>query len=157
MSLSDWMIASSLFPSFGRKKIDSIIENIPDFLHINDSELLEKLNNIGFDKTADTFIQYLQKFKKFLTQLKNYNITIKNTNKIKEEKTSNDYEGIVAVFTGVRDDKLKKLIESSGGKVVSTFSGKVNLVITNNVDGNSSTLLKARENNIKIVDINEIK
>jgi NAD-dependent DNA ligase len=45
------------------------------------------------------------------------------------------------------------MIENEGGKIVSAFSGKVNLVITNNVDGTSSTLVKARDNGIKIVDI----
>lgn len=155
-NLLDWMIVSCLFPSFGRKKLELIVTNIPEFLSLKDEDLLKKLNLIGFNKTALTFIEYLPKFKEFLKQIKQMNIEIKDTNKIKEENKTNEFEGIVVVFTGVRNEELKNKIENGGGKVVSAFSSKVNLVITNDINGNSSTLKKARENNTEIKHINEM-
>jgi NAD-dependent DNA ligase len=70
---------------------------------------------------------------------------------------SGNFSGKIVVFTGFRDANLQKLIEQAGGKIGSSISSKTSLVVTNNPDGASSKLDKARELNIPIVGISDIK
>lgn len=60
-------------------------------------------------------------------------------------------------FTGFRDKQLQLQIEQLGGSVQSSVTGKTTLVVTTNVNGTSSKLKKARDLNIDIIDVEQLK
>ena len=59
------------------------------------------------------------------------------------------------VFTGFRNAAFKKHLNKKGIEVSDTVSKKTTLVITNDVNGSSVKLQKARANNIPIIDEHE--
>ncbi len=54
-------------------------------------------------------------------------------------------------FTGIRDKNLEELIEANGGKVFSTVSKKVDLLIAKDINANSTSIIKAKQLNIDII------
>lgn len=58
------------------------------------------------------------------------------------------------IFSGIRDKDLENKIRNKGHKVLTSMSSKVNLVITNDVNGNTTKLKDARMFQIPIIDIN---
>ena len=61
------------------------------------------------------------------------------------------------VFTGFRDKKLQAKLERLGHKVTSSTSKNTTLVVTVDINGTSSKLVKARDLNIPIVTPEECK
>ena len=156
VELHTLMNASNIFGhNLGDKKLKLIVENIPDIisLKLSKKELLEKILEInGFsDKTANQFINNLDKFKKFIDE--NDKIVIKK-NIIKK---TNELNNIKIVFTGIRDKNLEEKIESKDGKVINSISKNVDYLIIPNSEYTSSKIDKAKNLNIKIIDINEFK
>lgn len=54
-------------------------------------------------------------------------------------------------FTGIRDKNLEAVIEANGGKVFSTVSSKVDLLIAKDKNANSASIIKAKQLNIDII------
>ena len=54
-------------------------------------------------------------------------------------------------FTGIRDKNLEAVIEANGGKVFSTVSSKVDLLIAKDKNANSASIIKAKQINIDII------
>jgi NAD-dependent DNA ligase len=54
-------------------------------------------------------------------------------------------------FTGIRDKNLEAVIEANGGKVFSTVSKKVDLLIAKDKNANSASIIKAKQLNIDII------
>ena len=71
------------------------------------------------------------------------------------EISSNICEGIVAVFTGVRDANIKEYIIKNGGKVVSSCTKECNLVIAKDVNSGSGKLVKAIEQGAEVISYAE--
>lgn len=74
----------------------------------------------------------------------------------KEESADNDMEGIQFVITGSLEhfanrNEAKELIESRGGKVTGSVTGKTDYLINNDNTSNSSKNKKAKELNIPIL------
>ena len=59
-------------------------------------------------------------------------------------------------FTGIRDKNLERVIESNGGKVFSTVSSKVDLLIAKDINANSASIIKAKQLNIDIVQYDKL-
>lgn len=59
-------------------------------------------------------------------------------------------------FTGIRDKNLEELIEANGGKVFSTVSKKVNLLIAKDINANSASIIKAKQLNIEIIQYDKL-
>lgn len=65
--------------------------------------------------------------------------------------------GLKVCFTGIRDQILEGLIKSNGGEVVSGVSKKTTHLIVEDKDSQSSKAVKARQNGIPIMTIDEFK
>ena len=59
-------------------------------------------------------------------------------------------------FTGIRDKNLETVIEANGGKVFSTVSSKVDLLIAKDINANSASIIKAKQLNIDIVQYDKL-
>tara|TARA_B100001758_G_scaffold76079_1_gene64280 strand:- start:913 stop:1542 length:630 start_codon:yes stop_codon:yes gene_type:complete len=59
-------------------------------------------------------------------------------------------------FTGIRDKNLEELIEANGGKVFSTVSKKVDLLIAKDINANSTSIIKAKQLNIEIIQYDKL-
>ena len=59
-------------------------------------------------------------------------------------------------FTGIRDKNLEAVIEANGGKVFSTVSSKVDLLIAKDINANSASIIKAKQLNIDIIQYDKL-
>ncbi len=158
VNLSKLMYASNIFGSgLGDKKLSIICNNYPNILLIKDNKKLENmiLNLDGFsNKTTNEFIKSLPKFKKFLKTLPKFNIVKSNLLKKKIDKRVNNK---TLVFSGFRNSEYEKIIESKGGKVVATISKNTNILVVKDINKNTSKIKKAKELNIKIISLDNLK
>ena len=63
----------------------------------------------------------------------------------------------IICFTGIRDKEFAKYLEDNGATVTETFSKKVNVLIAKDPNGTSSKLTKAKEQNCKVMSLEEAK
>ena len=166
--LEDIMAGSNIFErSLGVKKLKLIIQNFPNILHEDISiESLITINGIG-KINAEQFITGIDQFRIFYN--KHFQIpqqkTVSKEKTVPKEKTLVEQKNILhqklinkkVVFTGIRDKKLELLIEENGGKVSSTVSKNTDIVITKDLNLNSSTIKKANELKIEILEYDKIK
>jgi DNA ligase (NAD+) len=178
LTLGKLMCGSCMFPSFGAKKINNILENIPELhdlvlkgreMKIN---LAEKLTELGFKKTAGDFVKYLGEFREYLNR-NNFFITYilhKSDEEVKVEKksvirASADYEKVLRdieiygnnfCMSGFRDERLKIYIEDNGGIMMDSVTKKLNFLIVKDKSKGSSKIEKAENLGITIIDLNNI-
>jgi DNA ligase (NAD+) len=162
--LATFMGASHLGRGLGVRKIKLITATYPNIMNEkwDKKELTEKILEIkGFsDKMTKKFVDGFDEFKKFFEEI-NKIINISHLKKpIKTENKNNDnkglFEGKIVIFTGFRDEKLEKFIESNGGKVSTSVSGKTSLVVyVPDSKGESSKVTKAKELNIQLMTKDE--
>lgn len=150
--LEDIMAASNIFErSLGSKKLKLIITNYDDIM--NDNIKIDDLMTVhGIGKVnAEQFIVGFNDFKVFYN--KYYNGTIEPEDHTEPEKALDKrLVGKKVSFTGVRNKELEKLIEKYEGKVVSTVSKTLDVLITKDINSNSSSMKKAKELNILIIE-----
>jgi DNA ligase (NAD+) len=68
---------------------------------------------------------------------------------------SDKLNGIVIVFTGVRDKGLEEKITMNGGLIGGSVSDKTTYLVAKDPSSNSSKLTKAREIGVKVIGLNE--
>ena len=150
--LEDIMAASNIFErSLGSKKLKLIITNYDDIM--NDNIKIDDLMTVhGIGKVnAEQFIVGFNDFKVFYN--KYYNGTIEPEDHTEPEKALDKrLVGKKVSFTGVRNKELEKLIEKYEGKVVSAVSKTLDVLITKDINSNSSSMKKAKELNILIIE-----
>ena len=127
-------------------------------------ELISKLNTINgmSDKTSESFLTGLLNFGKFMDGL---DITISGEVQVKKEETTNttinmknnDLTSMSVLFTGVRRQDLVDIIESRGGKNLSTISKNVTHLICKDKDSVSSKMKKAKDLGIIIMSVEELE
>lgn len=147
--------ATPCFQSFGKRRIESIVTQIPDFLTLESGTLLNKIVNMnGFShKTANMFVSGLPKFKTFLEEYqKVYNVKF-NISEAKEIK-SGELAGMVFLFSGFRDVSINDIIISKGGSVVERLTSKTNVthLIVKDISSMSQKVKTAKEKGISIID-----
>jgi DNA ligase (NAD+) len=72
-------------------------------------------------------------------------------------RADGELAGRTFVFTGFRSKELEQAIEAAGGKMGSAVSSKTSFVVTENPNDTSTKLTKARDLNIPIISISELK
>tara|TARA_B100001094_G_scaffold255999_1_gene255092 strand:- start:938 stop:2818 length:1881 start_codon:yes stop_codon:yes gene_type:complete len=152
-TIIDLMNASNIFGrGLSYKKLEIIYQNYPHILEMNvNQNLKDKINSInGFsDKTSTQFVDNINNFKKFIKDL---NIDIKN--KLNKEVyvpvSRKNY-----VLTGFRSSDLEKKINDMGFNISSNVNKQTKLVITKDLEYQSSKLIKATELNIKIITLDD--
>ena len=160
--LYTFMAASNIFGrGLGERKIKAVLKMYPNLLleKWDEKTMKKKLLKVdGYqDKSVDLFVGNYKKFIKFYNKINNIYDISRYMEKIDEDNTSSDtdnndnyFKDKIFVFTGFRDEQLKKFIEKNGGKVNTSVSKKTYMVITSG-DDSSSKLNKAKDLKIFII------
>lgn len=149
------MVASNLLGrGFGEKKIKKILEEYPDIIDDYDKSEFESWKESiieidGFDElTATKFLENIYDFRKFYKKISK--LTKINPYKSKINK-SGHFQNQIIVFTGFKNPQWKEIIESEGGKVTESVSGKTTLLVHDNDTIGTSKYVKAEKLGIKIM------
>lgn len=145
-TISQFMDAVNAFGrGIGEKKLDKIIERYDD-LPLDEDKILDVdgWSDITVKQYSENYIYFIN----WLSFLAENGIELKYSN---VQKSNNDYESLVVVFTGVRDKALEEIIKSGSGKIVSSCTKSCNLVIAKDVNENSTKLKKARDQGVTII------
>lgn len=148
----------------GSKKLDLILKEFPAILNNRYVPTITELISLkGIEKTtADLFTENLPAFFKFIDDNElDCMITIKGpavqepADLAAAAPLGPSFVGEKIVFTGVRNKELEKYIIEHGGEVVGSISKNTTLVICKDSNEDSSKIKKAKELNIKLIEINE--
>jgi len=142
--------SSGIFEGIGKRKLKVLFDNFPDILDVklSDKEMLEKIINIeGFsDKTGEKIILNLNKAREFLEEVKPY-VIYEN----KKQENTEKLKDITVLFSGFRNEELEKQIILNGGKVLTSVSKNLKILIVKDKENTSSKIEKARKLNIDIL------
>jgi NAD-dependent DNA ligase len=148
-SLKDAISASSCFGfGFGKKKIQKLLQTIPDFYEKEIVSLTEIMAIEGFsEKTATQALYHIPEVQRFVKDISPF---IGKEVVVVPSFSSHKLNGYVIVFSGFRDKDLEDFIQKNGGSVGNSVSKNTTMVVTKNPDDSSSKLKKAKENKIPI-------
>ena len=151
-SIKDAISASSCFGfGFGKKKIQKLLQSIPDFYNKEVVSLTEIMAIEGFsEKTATQALYHIPEVQQFVEDISPF-VGGKEPVAVVSSFSSNKLHGNVIVFSGFRDKDLEDFIQKNGGSVGNSVSKSTTLVVTKNPDDSSSKLKKAKENKIPIL------
>lgn len=157
--LEKLMPASGCFGlGFGVRKSKMILQVYPDILTRNIKK--EDIVAIsGFEsKTADLFINGLNKFKTWL-QKHNFKYTIDHFKKNTSGSKSSNLvlKDQVVVMTGFRDKTLETFVENNGGRNSSGVNSKTTILIAKDPSAGGSKINKAKELGVKIYSLDKFK
>ncbi len=152
IKIEELMVASGVFGrGIGIRKLRKALEVV-------DGEF-DKLASVdlasveGFqDKTAGRVMSALPSFVEFFGRVQS-SIALAPFNNAVNGK----FSGQVVVFTGFRDNSLKRQLIELGAQVVDSYTKKVTMVIARDPNDGSTKLNKARANGAKIVGLDEIE
>jgi len=157
VNLTKLMNASNIFArGLGEKKIAIILQEYPLILtntKLTDDLKIEVLKNLpGFqEKTAKMFVPYISKFCDFMKKINmEHRLHIQKKANI---DTSHHLYNKKIVITGFRSKELQERIEKVGGKIGSSVSKNTDIVIVKDIDDDTGKAEKARELNIKIMEV----
>ncbi len=139
--------ATGIFSGLGSKKL-SLLE------HFNTKPTIDQVMEIeGFaDISAKTYIDNYDLFFEFIKGLP---ITI--SEKKVSVKTSNELDGKMFVFTGVRRADLEEVIESKGGKIGGSVSKNTSYLVMKSKGSGSSKETKAIGLGVVILTVDELE
>ena len=138
--------ASGIFGiGISRKKIVTLMTDIPDILTANRKDLLNRILEVeGFSEiTAKKIIKNLQLAIDFIDQINEY-VSFQTDTRISDALVGKKF-----CFSGFRSKDLEQQIGDRGGKVVTSVSKKTSGLIVNN-DENTIKVTKAVSCGVKI-------
>ena len=147
VTLSKLQHATGLFKGLGSKKL-LLLEHFEEKPTINQIIEIE-----GFAETSAK--SYLDGWDKFYQFVEDLPVTWKRTEKV--ESVSDDLNGKVFVFTGVRRKDLNEVIESRGGKIGSSVSKTTTHLVMKSKGSGSSKEKKAIELGCEILTVEELE
>lgn len=159
-SCTELMAATNTFGrGLGKKKLDMIVKALPSIVHQKAPSKEELLNVPGIgDNTATSFLNGLPRFFEMMKDLKLQceprsiqAAQAAQTSQAAESDSRKSVHDLRVVFTGFRYSTWEQAIESQGGKVLTSVSKNVQLVVAADPDNTSSKLTKARELGIPII------
>lgn len=144
--------ASPYFNGLGLKRIQSIVDNIPDFMEINSVNLANRILAIsGFsDKLASVFMEGLDSFKGFVEKYKS-KYTIGSGASSSVQVVSDKLKGKQFVFSGFRSEELEKKIHEMGGEVKDSITKSTNYLVVKSKDKITGKMDKAMKMGIEII------
>jgi NAD-dependent DNA ligase len=162
--------AGLLGQGIGERKIDTLLDEIPDFFDENTNYTKTDLLKIkGFaDKTVTLIIENSKSAKDLLQSLKKYrDDSPKKSKLIKNTDTNSNVNTNVnanvelvdkkILFSGFRDKELEPVLKDIGAKVVTSISKNTDILIIKDESQTSSKVEKAKELGVKIMTIEEFK
>lgn len=147
VSLSKIQHASGIFSGLGSKKL-ALLE------HFTEKPTLDEVMSIeGFaDISANVFVE---NYKRFFAFMEGLPVTIEK--KARAAAVSDDFGGMVFVFTGVRMKEEESILESKGAKIGSSVSKSTTHLVCKDPNSGSSKLEKAAELGVRIISVEELK
>ena len=168
----DYMVASNYFGrGFSHKRFELIFGSIPDILTLPETTLRKKVEGIdGIGKViAKQFVEGLPKFKTFMDGLKVPYNNASTNNQPAEGARDGDgvgdgdnardievFRGKKIVLSGFRDKEIERRIESAGGTVATSVSGKTDFVVVKSEGSDSSKAKKAKELGVTIITLQDL-
>jgi DNA ligase (NAD+) len=152
ITLPQLMAASSLFgQGIGVKKLESLIEEVPNLLVLSNTEIKSKILAVkGFSEiTADKIVENIDLFKKFMNKMMPF-ISFK----VIKPKQKIDLR---VVFSGFRSKELEEKIKEKGGEVVTGISKKITHLVVRDKTEKTTKIDKAKEYGISIIDEFELE
>ena len=156
------MAASNIFGrGFGTKKLAGIIKELPEILNQKMPTLAQLIEIEGIAEiTAKGFLEGMPRFFALMREIPmDCRGEKKHSSPIQQVAARNNtinFKDAKVVFTGFRDKKLEEIIESHGGKIATSISKNVTLVIAADINEISTKLEKAKELKIKIISKEEL-
>ena len=148
VELSKLQHASGCFDNLGSKKL-ILLE------HLDAPKVRDIVSIEGFsDTSANAYIDGLDKYSEFIADLGDL-VTVNKTEKV--EASSNEMEGNVFVFSGVRDKDSEAIIVDKGGKIASGVSAKITHLVCKDPSAGSSKIKKAESLDKKVITLDELK
>ena len=139
--------ATGMFKGLGSKKL-ALLE------HFTEKPTIDQVSSIeGFAEISAK--SYIESYDNFFNFIKDLPITIVQKKEVVLE--SNDLDGKVFVFTGVRRKDLNEVIESRGGKIGSSVSKNTTHLIMKAVGSGSSKEKKAIELGVEIMTVEQLE
>lgn len=74
-----------------------------------------------------------------------------------EDKKDLPFKNYIICFTGIRDKEFATFLEDNGAKVTESFTKSVNILIAKDPEGNSSKIMKAKEQGCLVFSLEEAK
>jgi NAD-dependent DNA ligase len=146
VSLSKLQHATGIFKNMGSKKL-ALLE------HFDTKPTIEevlKIDGIG-EVLAKEYVNNYDKFFDFISDL-----PVSIQEKIELEPVGSDLEGMVVVYTGIRDKISEELIVSKGGKIGSSVSKNTTHLVCKDPYSGSSKLEKAKSLGVKILSLEDL-
>jgi NAD-dependent DNA ligase len=157
-NINDVICASSCFGfGFGKKKIQKLLQHIPNFPNEDQSEeLLQKIMEIeGFsEKTAKQAMDHIPQLQKFIIDILPF---IDSSSVITTTKCVGRLEKEVIVFSGFRNKELEAFIISNGGTLSDSINKNTTLLVTKDKNDTSVKIKKAKQNGIPILEKEEFE
>lgn len=156
--LANLMAASGVFgPGFGTKKMELVLEVYPNILEMstmNKSDLTALIGAVnGFDKTAETFAEYLNDFVEWLRAHPMIKIGTIRAVSPKSTRLMN----LKIVFTGFRDSEIENKIKENGGSVVTSISKSTSILVAKNLSDLKTKGAKAQELGVPIMTLDQFR
>lgn len=147
VELSKLQHATGMFKGLGSKKL-ALLE------HFTEKPTIDQVSSIeGFAEISAK--SYIESYDNFFNFIKDLPITIARKKEVVLK--SNDLDGKVFVFTGVRRKDLNEVIESRGGKIGSSVSKNTTHLIMKAVGSGSSKEKKAIELGVEIMTVEQLE
>jgi NAD-dependent DNA ligase len=146
VQLSKLQHASGLFVGLGSKKL-ALLE------HFTEKPSIQQVMDIeGFAEISAKI--YVDNYDIFRIFIKNLPISIEE--KLEVVRSSNDFENMVFVFTGVRDKVSEEIITTKGGKIGSSVSKNTTHLVCKDPNSGSSKLEKAKSLGVQILSLEDL-
>jgi DNA ligase (NAD+) len=136
----------------GKRKLKVLFDNFPDILEtrLNKKDLIKKITDIPTysDKTAEKIVLNLDKAISFLNEVKPF-VTFSS----REEKEG--LKDLTILFSGFRDVELENKIVENGGKILTSVSKNLKILIVKDKSSTTSKVEKARSLGVEILKHDE--
>jgi NAD-dependent DNA ligase len=146
VQLSKLQHATNIFVGMGSKKL-ALLEQFKE------KPTVEQVMEIdGFAEISANL--YVDNYDRFFDFIKDLPVTIQE--KVEVIRTSNDLDGMVVVFTGLRLKEEEKLLELRGAKIGSSVSKNTTHLVCKDPNSGSSKLEKAKSLGIEIMSVDDL-
>lgn len=147
----DLAVATGAFgPNIGDRALQTVWDKYNRLYDLTKEDFMS-LDGFG-EARATQCDEYQEQYRSTKETAKDYGVVF--TNNI-EEKTSDDLEGIVVCFTGVRDKDFAAFINNNGGTALDNWRKDVTHLIVKDINSTSSKMKKAQEKGCVILTLED--